>query len=320
MKGRWLKHLLSLVILAGVALAAKKYLHGEAVLAALASFDTALLPLLAFLPAMYLVLKGVRFVLMMRPVTQLRDSVIFRAFLAGQAATLVPGGVAARAGLLTQAGEPLGRTVAPVALSSVLDQVMFVLSAILAALAFPAARQPTAITVAVVLGLAALLLTRRVRTWLTGMAERGARRMGLSGPWNDFRESLPAVVTVPRMAQALVLTAVAFFLKIVIFAVSMDGVGHSLPYAVLFLAYILPTMLGRIAPTPGGVGLTEAGMVGLMAATSTIPLEVAAAGVAIFRVASVLYEAVLGALVYFLAWKGEGERPTALRRRARALA
>lgn len=320
MKGRWLKHLLSLVILAGVALAAKKYLHGEEVLAALASFDTALLPLLAFLPVLYLVLKGLRFVLMMRPVTQLRDSVIFRAFLAGQAATLVPGGVAARAGLLTQAGEPLGRTVAPVALSSVLDQVMFVLGAVLAALAFPAARQPTAITVAVVLGLAALLLNRRVRTWLMGMAERGARRLGLTAPWNDFRESLPAVVTVPRMAQALALTALAFFLKIVIFAVSMDGVGHSLPYAVLFLAYILPTMLGRIAPTPGGVGLTEAGMVGLMAATSPVPLEVAAAGVAIFRVATVLYEAVLGAFVYFLAWKGEGERPTALRRRARVMA
>lgn len=299
-------------------LAARQYLHGEEVLAALVTFDAGRLPLILSLTAAYLALKGLRFVVLMRPVTRLRDSVVFRAFVAGQAAALLPGGVAARAGMLAQAGEALGHTVAPVALSSILDQVIFLLGAGLAAFDWPAARVPAALVVGAALAVGGLLLVGGVRHALDRFLGHAANRLALTGPWSDFRGSLPRILTWPRLALALALTAVPFFLRVVTLALCLDGVGFSQPYALLFLAYTLPTMLGRLAPMPGGVGVTEAGMVGFLVAVSGMPADAAAAAVAVFRVTTVFFEALLGAIVYFLAWRGEGERPSSGRRQPRA--
>jgi uncharacterized protein (TIRG00374 family) len=87
----------------------------------------------------------------------------------------------------------------------------------------------------------------------------------------------------------------------------MRGAGITIPYPSLFLAYILPTMLGRLSALPGGVGVTEAGMVGFLASSFQLDPDTTTAAVSIFRIATIVYEALLGAVVYFFAWRGEDE-------------
>jgi uncharacterized protein (TIRG00374 family) len=87
---------------------------------------------------------------------------------------------------------------------------------------------------------------------------------------------------------------------------SLRGFGLTASYPTLFLAYILPAMLGRLSALPAGVGLTEAGMVGFLASTAGIDADIAAVAAAVFRVGTVFFQALLGALVYFFGLEGRG--------------
>src|SRR5215210_8471463 len=131
LKGKYLKYILHVVVLVGLVIAAVKYINGEEVLQALKSYNYAFAPALLLLSALYLALKAWRFIRLMRPVSDVSGNVLFRGYVAGTAATLVPGGVAVRAGLMNQAGISLAKSGVPVALSSILDQVVFIVTALL---------------------------------------------------------------------------------------------------------------------------------------------------------------------------------------------
>src|SRR5215213_5803290 len=142
LKGKYLKYILHAVVLIGLVIAAVKYINGEEVLQALKSYNYAFAPVLLLLSALYLAIKAWRFIRLMRPVSDVSGNVLFRGYVAGTAATLVPGGVAVRAGLMNQAGISVAKSGMPVALSSILDQVGFVGSALIAAFWFENIRIP----------------------------------------------------------------------------------------------------------------------------------------------------------------------------------
>jgi uncharacterized protein (TIRG00374 family) len=264
------------------------------------------------LATVYLLLKAWRFVLLITPFApNLPKIVINKAYVSGQAATLLPGGIAVRAGLMKQAGVPISESSVSVAVNSAWDQAIFLACALIAALWFPAARMPVLIVIAA-LGIAGLLLMfQPARSWLAARAEQLARRFKFEDQWKRFLDSIPEVFARPIVLGCLALTVITFAINIVILDLTMRGVDLSIPYPTLFLAYILPTMLGRLLPIPGGgVGVTEAGMVGFLTATAQINTDVAVAAVTIYRIVTIVFPALLGALVYFLFWRGEEEGQT----------
>jgi uncharacterized protein (TIRG00374 family) len=256
----------------------------------------------------YIALKAYRFVPLMRPVTNLPAGTLFRGYLAGTAATLLPGGVAARAGLMSQAGVPVAASSAPVAFSSILDQVVFVGGALIAALWYPPARQPAAIILGVLLVGIMVFAIPFTRRWLARAADWVAQRVNALDEWRKFLQSMREVGEPRIMLVALALTVLGAVLHIFILDLAMRGVGAVVSIPVLFLAYVLPTMLGRLSGVPGGVGVTEAGMVGFLASTTLMDPDQALAAVAVYRIATVFFQALLGALVYFFFWRGEKER------------
>lgn len=307
----WLKYLLHVVILAGVVIAAVRYLNGAEVLAALQRFDYRYAPFVLLLSALYLALKGWRFIELMRPMTQLAKNTLFRGYVAGQAATLVPGGVAARAGLMKQAGVPVSKSFAPVAYSSILDQVVFIGSSFVAALFFAAAR-PAALVLFIIIGvLAVLFAIPLTRSYLARAADWGARKVNAGKQWHALLDNIRQVSTVRILAVTLGITVLAFALKIVALDLTLRGLTFQLSYPKLFLIYILPTMLGRLSGLPAGIGVTEAGMVGLITNLSDVDSDTATAAVALFRVATIVFQAVLGAIFYAFFWHGENENPSA---------
>jgi hypothetical protein len=117
-KGKFLQYGLHVAVLVGVAMAGLKYINGDAFLKALQRFSWEYAPLILALSVGYVLVKGWRFVFLMRQFTDASRWMILRAYVAGQACTLLPGGMAARAALLDQVKIPVSDSAASIALSS----------------------------------------------------------------------------------------------------------------------------------------------------------------------------------------------------------
>jgi len=310
LKGKYLKYVLHVIVLTGLLIAAVKYIHGEEVLRALKSYNYAYAPALLTLPAIYLSMKAWRFILLMRPVSDAPGNVLFRGYVAGTAATLVPGGVAVRAGLMNQAGISLAKSGVPVALSSILDQVVFIATALLSAFWFESARVPALILLGILVVFLILFLFPTSRHFLERIAVAIAKRFHYADQWQNLLRSGREVMNTRTILIALAITVAAFLVEVFVLDLSLRGFGFNVPYATLFFAYILPQMLGRLSALPAGVGVTEASMVGFLSSSAGIDPDTALAAAAIFRISTAFFQAFLGALVYFFAWRGEKEKIT----------
>jgi uncharacterized protein (TIRG00374 family) len=285
-----------------------KYINGEEVLQALKSYNYAFAPVLLGLSILYLAMKAWRFVQLMRPVSDVSGNIMFRGYVAGTAATLVPGGVAARAGLMNQAGISVAKSGMPVALSSILDQVAFLGSALFAAFWFENIRVPMLIVLGILVLLGVIFLFPAPRRWLGNVAAAVARRFNVADQWDHFLRSGREVINLQTILIALAVTVAGLLVQVIILDFSLRGFGFNISYATLFFAYIVPTMLGRLSALPAGVGVTEASMVGFLSSSTGVDPDTGLAATAIFRIATVFFQALLGALVYFFAWRGEKER------------
>ena len=308
MKGKYLKYILHVVVLVGLILAAVKYINGEEVLQALRSYNYAFAPVLLILSVLYLAMKAWRFIRLMRPVSDVAGNVLFRGYVAGTAATLVPGGVAVRAGLMNQAGVSVAKSGMPVALSSILDQVAFIGSALVAAFWFESVRVPMLIVLGILVLLTVIFLFPAPRRWLGNVAAAIARRFKVAEQWENFLQHGREVINARTILVALAITVAGLLVQVIILDFSLRGFGFNVSYATLFFAYIVPTMLGRLSALPAGVGVTEASMVGFLSSSAGVDPDTGLAATAIFRIATVFFQALLGGLVYFFAWRGEKEK------------
>lgn len=308
LKSKYLKYILHVVILLGLMIAAVKYINGEEVLQALKSYNYAFAPILLGLSILYLAMKAWRFVQLMRPVSDVPGNIMFRGYVAGTAATLVPGGVAARAGLMNQAGISVAKSGMPVALSSILDQVAFLGSALFAAFWFESIRVPMLIVLGILVLLGVIFLFPAPRRWLGNIAAALAKRFNVADQWDHFLRSGREVINLRTILIALAVTFAGLLVQVIILDFSLRGFGFNVSYATLFFAYIVPTMLGRLSALPAGVGVTEASMVGFLSSSTGVDPDTGLAATAIFRVATVFFQALLGAFVYFFAWRGEKEK------------
>jgi uncharacterized protein (TIRG00374 family) len=306
-KGKFLQYGLHVAVLVGVAMAGLKYINGDAFLKALQRFSWEYAPLILALSVGYVLVKGWRFVFLMRQFTDASRWMILRAYVAGQACTLLPGGMAARAALLDQVKIPVSDSAASIALSSFSDQAVLLACSLLAAFWFKDARGPALYLLAGLAVISIVLGVEATRTWLLRLIERLLGKFKLLDQWRGFLRSLGEVTTVPVVLGGVANAALAFALYVIALDLAMRGVGAKVPYATLLLAFTLPTMLGRISAMPGGVGVTETGMIGILNHAPGVSLDQAAAAVTVFRLGTVVFAAVFGGLVYLFGWRGTAE-------------
>jgi uncharacterized protein (TIRG00374 family) len=196
----------------------------------------------------------------------------------------------------------------PVALSSILDQVAFIGSALFAAIWFENVRLPVLILLGVLVVLGVIFLFPAPRRWLGNVAVAIAKRFNVADQWKNFLQHGREVINTRTILVALAITVAGLLVQVVMLDFSLRGFGFNVPYATLFFAYIVPTMLGRLSALPAGVGVTEASMVGFLSSSAGVDPDTGLAATAIFRIGTVFFQALLGALVYFFAWRGEKEK------------
>jgi uncharacterized protein (TIRG00374 family) len=306
-KSRYLAYALHAAVLAGILVAAVKYIDSDQFLRGLRHFHWQYAPLIMALATGSVLLKGWRFVFQLHQLSPVNRWVVLRGYLAGQACTLLPGGIAARAGILEQVGVPVTDSSAAVAVSSLSDQVVLILCSLLMALWFEPARKAAVMLLSVLLVLSVLLGIEATRTWLLGVVEWLMGKVRLLGYWRQFLDSFQEVTTLPVLLGSIGNSVLAYALIVQALDIAVRGVGAQVPYSTLLLAFALPSLMGRISAMPGGVGVTEAGMVGILNAAPGVTLDQAAAAAVVFRVGTVLFAAILGGLVYAFSWRGTAE-------------
>lgn len=306
-KSRYLQYALHAAVLAGVIVAGLKYVNGDQFMRALHRFNWIYAPFILLLTAAYVFVKAWRFASQLQVVANVRRSVIIRSYFAAQAATLLPGGIAARAAILEQAGVDMEESAASIALSSGSDQAALLASAIVSSLWFESVRRPVFIFLGILAVISVLLGVEATRTWLLGIVEKILQRVNLLDRWRGFLSSLKDMARPAALLRALVNALFAAALMVLALDLTVRGLGLKIGYDREILAFTLPSLLGRISAMPGGVGVTEAGMIPLLDSGAGVTREQAAAAVMLFRVGTVLFAAVLGGLVYFFGWRGAAE-------------
>jgi uncharacterized protein (TIRG00374 family) len=307
-KLKWLQYALHAAVLGGLVFAGMKYIDGGQFTRALSRFDWHYAPVICLLGLAAMLVKGWRFIQMMRELENVSRAMLLRVYVAGQACTLLPGGDAARVGMLKQVGIPAAETAAPLAMSSLTDQAMFLICALISALWFESARRPVLYLLTGLIVLSVILGVEASRTWLLGIIDRLMGKFHWREHWHEFLASLKQIAAPRLLLGSLGNTAIAFLFLLAALYLAVRGVSAEVPYTTLLLAFALPTMLGRISAMPGGIGVTEAGMIGILDHTPGVSLDQAAAAVLVFRLGTVVFSALVGGIVYLFGWRGAKER------------
>jgi uncharacterized protein (TIRG00374 family) len=296
-----------LVVIAAACFAGAKFLTAQEVFSAMRRFDWGFAAPILGASSLYLVFSVLRFATLLRPVTGMPLWALARGYLGAQPASAIPGGVAFRAAIFRRVGIPAASTSVPILLSSALDQLVMVLITVVAALWFRQARH-AALTSISLLGVAAVLLlvpfTRRAIGRAVGAL---LHRIGWWQHWEQFTESLSTISTPSTLLPAFIWTVAAYAAAALEFWLCLSGIGVKLPFWSALLSYTLPSVAGRVLLTPGGIGVTDGGMIGLLHALGGITVNTAAAGAALFRVSDSLYQWLVGLICYVAFWRGNQE-------------
>ncbi|MGI9645421.1 MAG: lysylphosphatidylglycerol synthase transmembrane domain-containing protein, partial [Ilumatobacteraceae bacterium] len=118
---------------------------------------------------------------------------------------------------------------------------------------------------------------------------------------------LPALVAGAVLMQLLA----ASILLVTLYGLGVTGELGILEFARIFF---VTRVLSTLAPTPGGVGVVEAGMTAALASAG-VPIAAAGAAVLVFRLGTYIVPIVSGAACWFL-WR---QRPTPERHLAPAV-
>lgn len=306
MKGKnLLKYALHAAAILGAVWAAIRYIDGEQFTKALHDFDWKWAPVVGLLGIAAVVVKAWRFASLLKKTVEVDRFVAMKAYVAGQSMTLLPGGIAGRSALLKQIGIEVGESGSAVALSSITDQIGFILCAMVSALWFEAARKPALILLAVLAVVSICLGIEAVRSWLGRAVEWILGKFNAAHQWQDFVKGMRKTATPKMLIMGVLNALMAFAMLVFALHLCMYGTGASLPPMVLLLAFSLPTMLGRISALPGGFGVTEVGIVTILDQAPSVRLDQAAAAVLVFRLGTVVLTAAVGAIVYLVAWRKE---------------
>lgn len=300
---------MAFAFLLGGAIAASRLLDASELARVASAFRLwGVLPLL-LLPVLFLLLKARRFydLFKLKGGAPRRPTII--SYLSAQLATMLPGGFSARILLMQESAGRGKEAIVPTFLDKFLDLILLGLVALWASWQYP---QVWPLTVLFCLGLVALAgwcrtqdFKDRSRAVVETLAWRLGWKVDLAGAFGCSRPSASLATLVALQTLAVLGVEIAMLW------VSFRALGLAPEPAVLVLAYTASDLLGRIAPTPGGVAVTEAGMVAVLTQLTGMSVNEAAAGTFLFRLTSFVLPAAYGAFCYTYLWRSRwADRPS----------
>jgi uncharacterized protein (TIRG00374 family) len=293
------------VFLLGVLITGVKFLDAREMATIFARLRLWTLPALLILPMCFLWLKAVRFADLFQitgpPISQPKERHLTRlSYISAQLATLLPGGYVARIGLM-QASLGLGaRAVLPTLVEKLVDLALLGVVGLLTCLLFPDTGHYAGIFVALILVTLLFVVSSAVREKVSRILTLLARRIARK---SLVRDALSGRFPERKVALKLALQTLGVLsIEVLILWASFFALGLQAPLMVIVLGYTVSDLIGRVAPTPGGFGLTEVGMVAMVTHLTGMGVNGAAAGTFLFRFLLFLLPALYGSLCYLFGW------------------
>lgn len=202
--------------------------------------------------------------------------------------------------LLAQDGIPVARSLPAVAVERLVD---FAAIALLAALGVALVWGLWWIVPVAVVGVVAVAVVLRWRTLWTRLAGWLGRRPRLQRPARFLglvAEGAHEILAPRTVLPALAIGLTAWGLEGLALWAILDGLGADASWALSIAAFCAGTLAGVVSLLPGGLGTTEAGMVGLLVARG-VAHDVAVAATLLGRACTLGYGALVGA-VASLVW------------------
>lgn len=288
------------ITLLGLGVAGYKYLDSDALAQAWSKFSWTSIGWLLWIPAFYLFFKSVRFAVLMAPSTKVAGSRIMLGYAASQAASLLPGGVAMRAAMMHRLGVPVEESSGPILANSASDQFLLLSTGLVLCYHYPNFRTSAFVLSGLLLLLIVLLSVRVTRKKIESLVEAGLERLGQAERLEAFYHNLHQLADTKLWAKVMFWTLLANSASVVALCMVVHSFGFEVEPWPLTAAFVVPGLIGRLSPLPAGAGVTEAGMIGFMAAQTSMSYEQAAVATLVFRIVDIVLPAIYGGLCQLL--------------------
>ena len=248
-----------------------------------------------------------------RPYLRLYDSLLV--FFSGFALTVTPGkvGEVLKSYLLKESHhEPLARTAPIVFAERLTDLLSLLLLALLGIATWmsPAQRYFVGMGFALCLGLILLLTSRALVYWLLRILQKlpPQRLMTRLCPkLHELYDSAYLMIRPVPLLLGTVLSIVAWFCECLAFYWVVRGCidGAQATLLLCTFIYALMTVAGALAFVPGGLGVTEGGMVLMLAQLGGLSSASGVAATLVIRVQTLWFAVLLGVLAMLLYSRGQ---------------
>jgi uncharacterized protein (TIRG00374 family) len=227
-------------------------------------------------------------------------------FLAGFTMSVTPGklGELLKAFLVRDlAGTELSRTASVVMAERLTDVAGLLLLSALGATVLPHGSIFLGL-VTVALGLAVVVFrTRWLGEWIHGVLLRGGRLARLAEPFRLFLGAGRTLLAPGALVLAVALSVVSWFFECLAFYLVLQGLGIDTALRAATFLYAFASLAGAVSMLPGGLGVAEGSLAGLLVALG-VPLPEAAAGTLLIRVATLWFAVALGGATLLIAFRG----------------
>src|SRR5262249_14423247 len=148
------------------------------------------------------------------------------------------------------------------------------------------------VTVGLALALA-VFRTRWLGEWMHGALLRGGRLARLAEPLRLFLGAGRTLLAPGALVLALALSVVSWVFACLACLLVLQGLGLDTTLRAATFLYAFASLAGAVSMLPGGLGVAEGSLAGLLVALGA-PLPEAAAGTLLIRVATLWFAVALG--------------------------
>ena len=295
---KYLRTILAILTFIGLGWAGYKYLDPHAMEQAWDKFSWGAIGWLLVIPALYLLFKSFRFVNLLQPISDAPKGDVLAGFAASQAASLLPAGVAMRAAMMHRLGVPVEKSSGPILANSASDQFLLLSAGLVLCYYYEDLRISAFVLTTILLVLIAALSIKRSREWLKNVLSKMGKKVKQEERVEDFLHSLPYLADWKLFGKVMFWTVLANAMSLTALCLVVASLDLPVEPWPLAAAFVIPNLLGRLSPFPAGAGVVEAGMIGFMAAQTSMSYDQAAVATVIFRVVDTMMPAVYGGVCH----------------------
>lgn len=270
---------------------------------ALSRFSWGFLPLALLLASLNYLIRFWKWEYLLRVIDiRVPLSLSFTIFFAGLSMTLSPGkmGEVLKSFLLKDhQGIPISRSSPVVVAERITDVIGILILGGLGSLAYGAGRQVLVITTVIVVIFLGIVQTRPLCLKLLHLSEKLPLINRFIHHLEEFYNSAYSLLKARHLIPAVALSTFGWFLECLAAYVCLRGLGLDVSVLFITFVFVIASLAGALAMIPGGLGVAEGSMTGLLV-TSGIDRGDAVAGTLLIRFSTFWFAILLGLIGIFL--------------------